>query len=214
MNNAVETGQVGQFRVTVVQDEDARNPRENDNMGRFALYHRRYGLGDFKEVLGFRFSPHAYEGWEEFGESLIKDFKPVMIKPVSMYDHSGISLSFGVSKGWDSAQVGFAYITREALEQGYGKNTVEDWSQAQLVKTAESVLESELAAYNAYVSGDVYGFVVEEKKGCDHCGHSEWGEVESCWGFYSSDEAMTEGKTTAEAIIRRRAEKQAAQVQQ
>jgi hypothetical protein len=204
MREAVKTEMVDSLRVSVFPDEDPQNPRRDDNMGKFALSHRRYDLGDSDETLGFKFNASDYDGWEEFGESLIKDFNPVMIKPVSMYDHSGISLSFGVSRGWDSGQVGFAYITREALERGYGKSTVKTWTPEQLLKAADSVLENELAAYNAYVSGEIYGFVIEEKKGCDHCGHGEWVELESCWGFIGDDAALQEGVETAEAIMRRR----------
>lgn len=214
-NEAVETEEVGQFRVNVVLDSDPRNPREDDNMGRFVLTHRRYNLGDSEKTLGFSFNPDHFDGWDEAESWLVETVNPVLLRRVSMYDHGGITISFGSPTcRFDSGYVGWAYITREQLEWGYGKKTVETWSPEQLMKAADRVLDAELEVYDAYLRGDVYGFVVEEQKGCDHCGRAEWEEVESCWGFYNSDEAMTEGKSTAEAIIRRRAEKQAAQVQQ
>jgi len=108
-----------------------------------------------------RYVEKALEGW--------------YIVPIYMYDHSGISLSTGpFSCRWDSGQVGWAVLSPEAAKN---------------YPDPKKAIESEVETYSQYVSGDVWGFVLEEAKTCDTCGHTEWEEVDSCWGFYGSDPA-------------------------
>jgi hypothetical protein len=38
-----------------------------------------------------------------------------------------------------------------------------------------------VSVYDDYLTGNVYGFIVEERNGDD------WEEVDSCWGFYGDD---------------------------
>lgn len=203
-NEALDTEVLGQFRVNVFHDEDPRNPREDDNMGRFVMTHRRYQLGDTEKTLGFKFNANEFDGWDEAEKWLVETVNPVLLRRVSMYDHGGVSISFGSPTcRFDSGYVGWAYITREQLKWGYG-NAVKFWTEDECVKAAQRALHAELAAYDAYLSGSVYGFVVEEKKGCDHCGNVSWEEVESCWGFYSTTDALHEGRDTIHSIIRQR----------
>jgi len=48
-------------------------------------------------------------------------------------------------------------------------------------------MQCQVATYDQYIRGDVYGFTIEECETCETCGHEEWTEVDSCWGFYGSD---------------------------
>lgn len=209
MSYEVKTFDVENLRVRIVSDEDPQNPRiDYENIARFALSHRRYDLGDSAKTLGFTFRAGDYDGWDEVRTAIEQDFKPLCIMPVSLHDHSGISLSLGVSRGWDSGQVGFAYVTRENMEQMWGKEYVAAMTDEERVERARKCIEGELECYSAYLEGDVWGFIIEERKGCDHCGHSEWKEVESCWGFYGTKDTEAEGRNTAEAIIDHRRAKQ------
>lgn len=202
--------QVETLRVRVVSDEDPQDPRiEHENVARFALSHRRYTLGDSAKVLGWTFRSEEYDSWDEVETRIQQKFNPLVIEAVSLHDHSGISLSLGVQRGWDSGQVGFAYVTREDMERNWSKETVAAMTDEERLEKARKCLEGELECYSAYLEGDVYGFIVEEKQGCDHCGHEEWVEVESCWGFYGMTGVKEEGRDTAEAILRRRRAKQA-----
>jgi hypothetical protein len=49
---------------------------------------------------------------------------------------------------------------------------------------AEKCLLAEVMTYDQYLTGDVYGFIVEER---DEDDDSDWEETDSCWGFYGSD---------------------------
>lgn len=200
---------VENLRVRVVSDEDPHNPRiDYENIARFALSHRRYDLGDSARTLGFTFRPTDFDGWDEVESWLVEEQKPLIILPVSMHDHGGISLSLGVSRGWDSGQVGFAYVTREDMERGWGKECVAAMTDEERLERARKCIEGDLECYSAYLEGDVWGFIIEEEKGCDHCGHSEWREVESCWNFYGTKDATNAGRDTAEAILQHRRAKQ------
>lgn len=64
--------------------------------------------------------------------------------------------------------------------------SLEDIASVQANK-AEEMLKGEVETYDQYLRGDVYGFVVEKKVGCECCGHVETEEVDSCWGFFGSD---------------------------
>lgn len=56
--------------------------------------------------------------------------------------------------------------------------------QEVMANKAEELLINEVKIYDAYLRGEVYGFILEEKKTCDCCGHVEYEEIDSCWGFY------------------------------
>jgi hypothetical protein len=49
---------------------------------------------------------------------------------------------------------------------------------------AWDAMTSEVRMYAQWSEGDVYGYVIEEGKTCDHCDHTVWKEVDSCYGFY------------------------------
>lgn len=116
--------------------------------------------------------------------------KGYVVKPIYMYDHSGIALSTGAfSCPWDSGQVGYAVMPRETVDNEFGGN--ED--------KAEKCIDAEVEVYSDYVSGNVWGFVAEEREidycecegGCDDCESKSddegWVDVDSCWGFYGRD---------------------------
>lgn len=166
-------------RIRIVQDENPENPRTawDCNAATFAFFHKRYTLGDKDHGLRFE----DFDGWGEMEAHIVKTFKPAYITPVYMYDHSGITISSSpFSCPWDSGRIGFAWITREKLAECAGpfKRLT-----AELKKLAERNVESELQIYDQYLTGDLWGFVVEEQ--CGEC--DEWHETDSCWGFYGGD---------------------------
>lgn len=199
MDNNVKQFMVGNLRVTVHFDRDPPNPRKDyEPISTMACAHRRYTLGDTK------LDTDSFDGWEEVERDLIEREKPVAIQPLYLFDHGGISISTGpFGCRWDSGQVGFAYVTREALEANWSKESVAAMSEAKRVDTARRVIEAEVTEYDAYLRGAVYGYVVEAHEACGSCGHDEWKEVAACWGFYSPDDAETEGQAAAENHVAR-----------
>jgi len=175
--NVLEQEKVGRFTVKFYQDEDADSPRNWDNLGTMICFHRRYELGD-KHKLSV----------EEAIE--LEKRADVVALPLYLYDHSGLRMKVGSFQGllpqghaeFDSSGVGFIYVTKEGIKKEYGKVT-----KATLLK-AKTVLENEVKTYDQYLSGDVYGYVIEDEDG-EH--------MDSCWGFFGWEYALAEGKDMA-----------------
>ena len=52
---------------------------------------------------------------------------------------------------------------------------------------AQEYLENEVKIYDYYLRGEMFGYILEEKKLCETCGHMDWEELDNCWGFYGSE---------------------------
>lgn len=170
------------YTVKIIQDEDPESPREWDNAATLVCFHKRYQLGDADH--GYQSSD--YNGWDELRAAIERDHKPVAILPLGLIDHSGISMFVGSGAhpfdygGWDSGQVGFAFVSRAKALAEWGKgNRV----TKHVREMADKCLRSEVETYDQYLRGDVYGFVVEAPDG-DH--------VDSCLGFYGLEYCKAE----------------------
>lgn len=102
--------------------------------------------------------------------------------PLWLYDHSGITMSCGArnypyNDAWDSGCVGWIIMAKEtALKERIGCCDESNWREK-----AIAYMESEVALYDQYLTGDVYGYtLLKEEDG-------EWVEQDSCWGFYGDD---------------------------
>ena len=150
-------------------DTDPLNPRtESDNMGHMVCFHRRYSLGD--EGHGIRQSD--FDSWDELESYLVKEEGAVVILPLYLYDHSGITMrTHSFNDRWDSGQVGFIYATRkDILDNWGGKKLTKDLRQK-----AHDLLVAEVQDYDDYLTENVYGYVLEDEDG---------EELWSCWGYF------------------------------
>lgn len=150
--------------MRIMVDEDPLSPRDWDNCGIIATWHKRYKLGDVQPEC----SPKEY----------ISSLSKSVILSVYMMDHGGLTLSttpFACS--WDSRQLGIIFMPPGKLESEFGGD----------VEKATRCLESEIETYGHYVAGEVYGFILDKEVTCPHCNNTEWEDVDSCWGFYGYD---------------------------
>lgn len=159
-------------QLVIFYDPEPPNPRtEHDNLGRMALFHRRYTLGD-KDIP---FRSEDFDCWESMREHIEKELKAVVCLPVYLYDHSGLTISTSpFYSPWDSGQVGFIYVT-PAQAKEYG---IEPSAEG-----LENLLNGLLGAveeYDCYLRGECFGFRVMKRV---HGKDDEWEEEESCWGF-------------------------------
>ena len=161
--------------LQVINDKSPESPRTWSNLGKMVCFHKRYDLGDKHD-----FKQRDYHGWDELKAAILKNEDIAVIQPMYMYDHSGITVSTKpFSCSWDSGQIGFIYITKEAAREGFMvKNVTAKIKERLLVN-----LNGEVETYDQYLTGDIYGF-----KEVD----SEGNEVDSCWGFYG-DNPKTNG---------------------
>lgn len=127
--------------------------------------------------------------------------KGYFFMPVSIYDHSGITMYVGNANEhfdgqWDCSNVGWIYVQKDELIKSgcsyrgnnnrYYAITENNWKKA-----AEIILTSEVEAYDQYLIGECYGWIVEE---FDE-DNLDWIVEHSCWGYYSDkfgDELVNE----------------------
>ena len=112
----------------------------------------------------------------------------IVYLPLYLYDHSGITMNTGgFSCRWDSGQVGYIYTDKNTIlktvgafknEKGnYIKVNEKNWKEA-----AYKSMEDEVHTYDMYLTGEVYGLIVEELVDEED---DEWNETDSCWDFYN-----------------------------
>jgi hypothetical protein len=165
----------------IYQQDDPSDPREESNLGLMVCFHHRYRLGDPTTL-----NSNSFSGFAALEEHLVQDEDAVVILPLFLYDHGGQAISTqswlgrAPHAGWDSGQVGFIYVTRDALLREYGGKRV----TLGMKERARKVLLSEVETYDQYLHGDVYGYSIVRKNTCPTCEHTEEESLDSCWGYY------------------------------
>jgi hypothetical protein len=152
-------------RVRVVPDDDPESPRTWSNLGTMACWHRGHNLGDVQPR-------------EEPAEWL-KDNAPPgsVVLPLYLLDHSGLRMKVGAfNDPWDSGQVGWIVCTPETIRKEHKVQRISKKTRAQV----ERVLAQEVDTYDDYLSGNVWGFSVDDDPECDA----------SCWGFFGTETTL------------------------
>lgn len=191
------------FVITLEQDDNPEDPRSWDNLGMMVCTHQRYNLGDYmlergwvlksrrNESVPFYNSIDGFKDWISHMSKLGK----ILCLPLYLYDHSGITMQtrpFG--DPWDSGQVGYIYVTKDAVLKEYGWK----YLTQPRIKRILAYLQQEVITYDQYLTGDVVGWQVWR----DHAG----GELlESVWGYYGKAgelQAIQEAKDAIDYEIR------------
>lgn len=170
----------GDIRAYLVRDEDARNPLDEfDPMGELVTWHRVYAYGvDGEKKYG---TPEDFEA--------VAKVAGYTMLPVYMLDHSGLTVNTtGFTCPWDSGRLGYIYVTKEQVKAEYGDNSQESEEKA------KDFMRSEINTLDQYMTGDVWGVVIEKETECGECGHKEDEHLDSCWGFYGREYAEEECK--------------------
>lgn len=174
MSNILETYKISDTReLRIFHDEFGHNPREDDNVSHMICFHKTYRLGDRHD-----YDTGDFDNWDELKEQLEEDYDILVICPLYLYDHSGITISgtpFGCR--WDSGQVGWAFIEKKMFDEI--PELFED--------KANAWLASEIKEYDQYIRGDIYFFQLIEKSTCESCKAVHEEVTDSCGGFYGSD---------------------------
>lgn len=156
--------------LEVYQDEHPENPRNWENLGTMVCFHKRYNLGD-----KHNYSHNDYSSWEEMKKAIEKNEKTLIILPLYLYDHSGITIATTpFSCNFDSGQIGFTFVSKEKVKKEYNAKRI----TKELIEQVTKILEAEVNTYDQYLTGDVYGFRVINENG---------DEEDSCNGFFGLD---------------------------
>jgi len=189
---AVETIEYKGHEIKIHYDETPLNPCEDrDMLSTMVCSHSRYNLGHvqvnngmdgwYAHLAGEYDLVHESDWYpEEHGKVEYNDYvakwidENLVVLPLYLYDHSGITIRTApFSCPWDSGQVGFVYVHKDKAKQEYGWKRM---TTARARKVSE-IMKSEVGVYDHYLTGSVYGYVVEGK----HC-------KDSCWGYYGYGE--------------------------
>lgn len=179
------------YRIRIEPDENSESPDKWENDDVFLIYqHRQFTI----ERAGF----------DVFEINKAED--EYYIFPVESYIHSGIHLSlFAGTKfcSFDSSVSGYVLVRKTSFS---GEDSI---------KVAESLISD----WNMYLSGEVYGYIIEKPKTIYSITKedfnvelsegttirdleskfsisTEWEEVDSCWGYYGdpNDVCLSEAK--------------------
>lgn len=137
---------------------------------------------------------------------LIEESGEVVMLPISMYEHSGITLWLGskwshYDAQWDCSSIGFAYVEKStAKEEGMldpGEEYDHDWK-----KWAYAMMEAEMKTYDQYVRGEVYGYMVEDEDG----EKASDALLSGCWGYYEKDYMLEDAKDCIDTYLEKKRE--------
>jgi hypothetical protein len=211
--------------VKIYRDVDfCETPRDWDNLGTIWIPNRnRHLSGDKHAGREFSFDIDDVYDAVELKAAMEYESPGILTLPVFAYIHSGITIwtlpgpehSPFDPGGWDSGMVGVIYVTRERMlaemarvvRPGYhrkdGTYVNPKLAKPKIVskklrEQATEQLVGEIKTLDDYLTGNVYGYVVEDP-------HGE--TVDSCWGFYGDphedDYVIQEAKSAAEAWLER-----------
>ena len=187
-----KTKRIGDYLLKVYYDDCPIDPREDDNLTKMVCFHKRYTLGDDHD-----YKVDDFDSWEEMGEYLTKEHDPLIIKPLYLFDHGGITIStksFGCN--WDSGQVGFVYVTKQDVRDSF---FLKRCGQA-IKERVDVLLEGEVETYAKYLTGQVYGYEVS-KMVTDEDGDQHEKGLERCGSYYDEEQCIFDGMKTLEWFV-------------
>jgi len=168
--------------LRIILDDCLESPRKWDNLSTMVCFHKRYKLGD-----AHNYKRDDFSKWNELRKAIEKDHDIAIIKPLYLYDHSGITIStnleYPYDDRWDSGQIGWVFVTKDDIRKDFAVKKVTE----QLIQKVEDILLSEVQIYDQFLCGEVYAYEVIQHKVCETCGHVETKYLDSCGGFYGND---------------------------
>lgn len=151
-------------RIKLIRDQDAESPDDWGDESLFLVgYHRDFSVERDDAISKEDLITH-------FNGEKIAQAKDYFIFGLEAYIHSGVVLALTnggnfPDRQWDVSKLGAVLVSKK---------------EARGRKAAEKLARSLVDKWNTYLSGDIFGFVIEDKDGKD---------MDSCWGFYGIEEA-------------------------
>jgi hypothetical protein len=175
----IKSEKLDNYTVEVTYDSDPCNPREWDNAGTMVFRYR--GL----EVVEDDTDLDDFDSLDDLIEYVKTDKQALVVLPLMIYDHSGITMYVGRSGDrWDSSRVGVIYITKESCNN-YGVNPDD-------LVALDNLLKNEVKVYDSYLTGEQFQYQVYKENTCN-LGELHRDVVEACGGYLDVTEAMNDG---------------------
>lgn len=168
------------MRIRIEQDQDPIHPRKDwDNLGTILYTSTRYILGDKRMDA------------EEIAR--IEMDRDNICLPVYAYMHGGTALNTtGFCCPFDSGKCGIIYVSKEAVRKEWHRKRI----SPKLMQTILHNLRCEIETYSNFLSGEVYGYIIEDDEG---------NELDSCWGIFGYKEAEREAEMAKAALEKKAA---------
>jgi hypothetical protein len=137
--------------IKICQDPEMPHPRlDFDNQSKVICFSKKFYIGD----------KHSFKTPDEALEWLEANTDDIWIWKIYMRNHGGLVLSItSFNDRWDSGHIGWAYILRKDVPD-------ED--------IAIATIQNEIQMYNHYLSGSVYGYIID----------SDVIQDNNQWGYY------------------------------
>lgn len=190
MSNTAFSASVENLTFSLIYDYDCSSPRE-DNDGNVAHFfsnpHSRSGCVDniddsmaILNSLAKQLNIPDYYDLEQFDliraiEKADPNKEVIVVEPLYKFEHSGVIYNTSpFTCPWDSGQIGYIFSTINDF-----KSVGLEWN----AEKAKEYIKGELDLYNNYISGECYGFRVEEKSTCNSCSADHEEELIGVWGY-------------------------------
>lgn len=153
------------MKLRIEQDTDAQSPAEFGDNGCYLIAdHRDFFVPPSKGQRNF-----------DVQEEIDAHKRTHHVFLLEAYIHSGVCLSLAgegnfPDRQWDVSLLGAVFCSKK------------EW---RLRKSARKAAECLIGEWNKYLSGDVWGCIVEDDNG---------EQIDSCWGFYGREYAEEEGE--------------------
>lgn len=190
------------YRLRLEQDRDPQSPEEWGNTDVFLVANIPRNL----EV-----APPTHEGKRLSDDPRALVELGYLVFPVRGYVHSGVALSLPDESGrsgypfddlFDSGWAGFVAVHPRAFTSDTDESTKAWREHYHPGKTDDQIARvmaaSEIATWNQYLSGDIWGYIVERVTTCDQ-GDEHAEQVDSCWGYYGQKDAQEQGELVLKA---------------
>lgn len=148
--------------LKLCQGDSDLNPRFDDNLGTMICFHNKYDLGDLND----KYNRDDYSCWKDIEDIILVKEKPIVILPLYLYDHSGITISTEpFNCKWDSGQVGYIYITQKNIDL-LGTSIKDDETWGEYKERLTKQIINEVKEYDYYIRGEVYSILIQNPEGC------------------------------------------------
>ena len=185
-----------EYSLTIRNDDFKSDPREDSNLWTMLCNHWRYNLWDEKleelwESFWNDFMNYINDKYinKEFFEKWVERYidKNIVYFPLSLYNHSWLSISMWHSKWFDSWQIGYIYAHKDKIREDQMVTLVND----KIKRNVEKIFKWEIDSYDKYLNGEYLWFIIEEReiKEIDwKIFKTEWEQYDSCSWFETLEE--------------------------
>ena len=187
-DNFIESIDYKKYTINVFYDDNCESPNDWGNDEVFLVgYHRDFWI-DLNKKISKELAIAIAEKDKDYSYEVEEYLKKYHVFELEAYIHSGVNLSLSYEgnypdRRWDVSQLGLVFVLKKVYK-----------TEEKAIEAAISLIET----WNQYLSGDVYGFDIEDSKG---------EIIDSCLGYYGKkgrEEMIKEAKLVINSEIQKK----------